>query len=136
MFRQLNGGIAMKKILSIALLVSISALAYSWDRASDDVIFGNRVMDAGVYREPVVRGPMSTPEAIARPTLYDSRPVVTETVIVDRDAVYPNYNRAYRPVRGVVGGAATAAEGAVTGAAVAAEGVVEGTAQAVNSLLP
>ena len=125
MSRKLNGGITMKKILSIALLVSISALAYSWDRASDDVIFGNRVMDAGVYREPVVRGPMSTPEAIARPTLYDARPVVTETVIVDRDAVYPNYYRGYRPVRGVAGGAATAAEG-----------VVEGTAQAINSLLP
>ncbi len=128
----------MKKFLSIAFLISISALAYSWDRASDDVIFGNRVMNAGVYKEPVVRGPMSTPEAVARPTLYNTTAVVTEPVVVDRDAVYPNYYRGYgyRPVSGVIDGAATAAQGAVQGAAVAAEGVVEGTAQAVNSVLP
>lgn len=124
------GGNTMKKFLSIAFLLSISALSYSWDRASDDVIFGTRVMDAGAYRDRGVRGPMVTPHATAKSTLFETRPVVVE------ETVYPTYYTGYRPVRGVVGGATTAAEGAVTGAAVAAEGVVEGTAQAVNSLLP
>jgi hypothetical protein len=97
----------MKKLLAIAALLSVASLSFSWERRGSDVVFESRPLGVSQV-EPI--------------------PVISEDVeygpvVVER--TYPTYSREYRPVRGVVRGAATAAEG-----------VVEGTAEAVGSLVP
>lgn len=113
----------MKKLISIILLSAVFTLSYSWDRINEATLSETN---------PIIRGPVVTPDPIGRPTLA---PVTAEEYI-QSPGYYSGYYHEYRPVSGVISGTARAAEGAVEGAAVAAEGVVEGTAQAVNALIP
>lgn len=109
----------MNKLLTIAILLSIASLASAWERRGGDVVFETRPIGSS-YVDTSVRRPYVAGTVVSEPSVVRTEPVVVE------ETVYPTYYRSgYRPVSGVVEGAATAAEG-----------VVEGAARTVDAVLP